>query len=204
MQNYIYGAGGHGKVVLDAMQVAGMQCAAFVDDKEISIWAGLSVYHLSGLDLENAIYLHLAIGNCRTREAIASRLIKPKFFTVSHPTAVIAKTATVGLGTFLAAQSIIAPDAVIGNHCIVNHAAVVDHDCIVGDFTHIAPQCCLGGGVKIGRGVFIGTGAVVLPGLTIENYAVIGAGAVVTKNVAAGVTLVGNPAKPIQNQSIKS
>lgn len=197
MKNYIYGAGGHGKVVLDAMQFSGMQYAGFVDDKDISIWAGLSVYHLSDLDLEKSIYLHLAIGNCKTREAIVTKLAKAHFFTVSHPSAAIAKTATIGSGTFLAAHCVVAPDAIIGRHCIVNHAAVVDHDCIVGNFTHIAPQSSLGGGVKVGQGVFVGTGAVVLPGLTIEDYAVIGAGAVITKNVAAGLTLVGNPAKPI-------
>lgn len=198
MQNYIYGAGGHGKVVLDAMQVAHTNCAGFVDDKEISMWAGLSVYHLSNLTLEAPNYLHLAIGNCRTREAIATGLTKANFFSVSHPAAVIAKTAKIGAGSFVAAQSVIAPDVQIGHHCIINHAAVVDHDCIVGDYTHIAPQSSLGGGVRIGKGVFVGAGAVVLPGLTIEDYAVIGAGAVVTKNVAAGMTLVGNPAKSIK------
>lgn len=204
MQNYIYGAGGHGKVVLDAMQVSGMQCAGYVDDKELSAWAGLNVYSLSNLNLEQAIYLHLAIGNCKTREIIASKLMSVEFFIVRHSAAVVAKTAMVGLGSFLAAQSVVAPDAIIGNHCIINHAAVVDHDCIIGDFTHVAPQCSLGGGVKVGRGVLIGAGAVVLPGIIVEDYAVIGAGAVVTKNVAAGMTLVGNPAKLIQNQSIKN
>lgn len=197
MQNYIYGAGGHGKVVLDAMQASGVQCSGFVDDKALSTWAGLSVYCLSNVSSENAIYLHLAIGSCKAREIIASKLGRAKFFTVRHPAAVVAKTATVGIGAFLAAQSVVAPDAAIGRHCIINHGAVVDHDCTVGDFSHIAPQCSLGGGVKVGQGVLIGAGAVVLPGLVIGDYAVIGAGAVVTKNVVSGVTLVGNPAKSI-------
>jgi sugar O-acyltransferase (sialic acid O-acetyltransferase NeuD family) len=198
MQNYIYGAGGHGKVVLDAMQVAHIDCKGFVDDKEISNWAGLNVLKLSDLVLEGSIYFHLAIGNCKTRETIVANLNKAKYFSVIHPSAVIAKTAQIGLGVFSAAQSVIAPGANIGNHCIINHAAVVDHDCLVGDYTHIAPQCSLGGGVKVGKGVLIGTGAVVLPGITIADYAVIGAGAVVTKNVAEGMTVVGNPAKSIE------
>ena len=198
MQNYIYGAGGHGKVVLDAMQIARIDCTGFVDDKEIATWMGLNVYQLSALNLQAEVYLHLAIGNCKTREALAAGLTKAKFFSVSHPTAIIAKTAQIGDGTFIAAQSIIAPDALVGNHCIINHAAIVDHDCMVGDYTHIAPHSSLGGDVKVGRGVLIGAGAVVLPGITIANYAVIGAGAVITKNIAAGMTVVGNPAKPIK------
>jgi len=198
MQNYLYGAGGHGKVVLDAMQVAHINCTGFVDDKEISNWAGLSVLKLSDLVLESSIYFHLAIGNCKIREVIATQLNNANYFSVTHPSAVVAKSAQIGHGTFSAAQSVIAPDAKIGNHCIINHAAVVDHDCVVGDYTHIAPQCSLGGGVKVGKGVLIGTGAVVLPGITIADYAVIGAGAVVTKNVAEGMTVVGNPAKSIE------
>lgn len=198
MQNYIYGAGGHGKVVLDSMQAAHIDCIGFVDDKEISSWAGLSVFKLSGLVLGDSIYFHLAIGSCKIREVIATQLNSTNYFSVIHPSAVIARTAQVGLGTFSAAQSVIAPDAKIGNHCIINHAAVIDHDCLVGDYTHIAPQSSLGGGVKVGKGVLIGTGAVVLPGIVIADYAVIGAGAVVTKNVAAGMTVVGNPAKSIE------
>ena len=195
MQNYIYGAGGHGKVVLDAMQVARIDCTGFVDDKEISTWVGLKVYQPSALDLEAEIYLHLAVGNSKVREAMAIRYIKARFFSISHPAAIIAKTAQIGSGTFIAAQSIVAPDVQIGNHCIINHAAVVDHDCIVGDYAHIAPHSSLGGEVKIGKGVLIGAGAIVLPGIEIADYAVVGAGAVVTKNIAAGMTVIGNPAK---------
>lgn len=198
MQNYIYGAGGHGKVVLDAMQLSAIDCAGFVDDKELSAWAGLGVYSVSSLVLEN-IALHIAIGNCRTREIIVSKLGHANFITVRHPAATVAKTAKLGLGTLCAAKAVIAPDAMVGSHTIINHGAIVDHDCIIGDFCHIAPQSSLGGAVSVGRGVLVGAGAIVLPGLVIEDYAIIGAGAVVTKNVASGTTVVGNPAKSIQS-----
>jgi sugar O-acyltransferase (sialic acid O-acetyltransferase NeuD family) len=198
MQNYIFGAGGHGKVVLDAMQSSGMICAGFVDDKQASTWMGLSIIKASALKLNAEVRLHLAVGSCKTREDIAGRLINAQYFNVYHSTAVIAKTAQIGLGTFAAAQSIIASDAKIGNHCIINHAAVVDHDCVIGDFAHIAPHSSLGGGVTVGKCVLIGAGAIILPGVTIADYAIIGAGAVVIQNVAAGTTVVGNPAKLIK------
>ncbi|WP_296698061.1 acyltransferase [Thiocapsa sp. UBA6158] len=47
------------------------------------------------------------------------------------------------------------------------------------------------------RGASIGGGAVILPGLTIGERAMVGAGAVVTRSVPAGATVVGNPARII-------
>lgn len=198
MQNYIYGAGGHGKVVLDAMQSAGVDCAGFIDDKNISSWMGLSITNVSELSLNAEVKLHLAVGNCKSRQVLATRFKNAEYFNVYHPSAVIAKTAKIGFGTFSAAQSVIAPDAKIGNHCIINHAVVIDHDCNIGDFTHIAPKSSLGGGVTVGKCVLIGAGAIILPGITIADYAIIGAGAVVIQDVVAGATVVGNPAKLIK------
>ena len=199
MKHYIYGAGGHGKVVLDAMQFAGMVCDGFVDDRGLAKWMDLDVLTLSSLDLNKQTHLHLAIGSCKVREAIVNKLGAVSFFSVIHPAASIAKMAEIGVGTLIAAQAVVAPDAQVGNHCIINHSAVIDHDCVVGDYSHIAPQSSLGGATKIGKGVLIGAGAVVMPGITVEDYAVIGAGAVVIKNVSAGMVVVGNPAKKMKN-----
>lgn len=195
VKNYIYGAGGHGKVVLDTMQTTHVDCVGFVDDKNISSWMGLNVFSVSDLKAEEESRLHIAIGNSRIREAIAKKVESIEFFRVSHPTATISKSAVIGVGTFLAANTIVASGAEIGSHCIINHAAVIDHDCFIGNYSHIAPQSSLGGGVRVGQGVLVGAGAIILPEVEIEDYAVIGAGAVVTKNVAAGFTVVGNPAR---------
>lgn len=197
MKHYIYGAGGHGKVVLDAMQRAGLVCDGFVDDKPINQWVGLPVFSPLLLNQEADMRIHFAIGNCAIRQKIADDLMGVQCLSVHHPDAILASSAYVDLGSFLAAGAILGPDAKVGRHCIINHQAVIDHDCIVGDYCHIAPQVSLGGGVKIGRGVLIGAGAVILPGLSIADYAVVGAGAVVTKNLELGVTVVGNPARVI-------
>ncbi|MGH6709102.1 MAG: sugar O-acetyltransferase [Bradyrhizobium sp.] len=50
--------------------------------------------------------------------------------------------------------------------------------------------------VRIGSDVWIGGGAIILPGITIGDGAVIGAGSVVSRDVVAGVTVMGNPARP--------
>jgi sugar O-acyltransferase (sialic acid O-acetyltransferase NeuD family) len=197
VKHYIYGAGGHGKVVLDAMHQAGLVCDGFIDDRSISHWAGLPVFSSEIVTQEADILIHVAIGDCAIRHKIADSLIADQLLSVKHPVAVVSLSAEVGDGSFLAAGAIVGPYAKIGQHSIVNHQAVVDHDCVVSDFCHIAPHVSLGGGVKVGEGVLIAAGAVVLPGLTIGDYAVVGAGAVVSKNVASGLTVIGNPARVI-------
>jgi maltose O-acetyltransferase len=49
--------------------------------------------------------------------------------------------------------------------------------------------------VRIGRNVWVGAGALILPGVTVGDDAIIGAGSVVTRDVPAGATVVGNPAR---------
>jgi sugar O-acyltransferase (sialic acid O-acetyltransferase NeuD family) len=197
MKNYIYGAGGHGKVVWDAMQKSKLKCEGFIDDQVLNQWVDLLVFTSAFLNDMKDIELHIAIGHCKTREAIAKKFLNSNFFSVYHPDAIISIRSKIEEGTFLAAGSIIGPDAKVGKHSIVNHHAVIDHDCSIGDFCHIAPHVSLGGGVKVGQGVLIGAGAIVLPGITIADYVVVGAGSIVTSDIASGVTVIGNPARVI-------
>lgn len=57
--------------------------------------------------------------------------------------------------------------------------------------------------IRIGRNVWIGAGALILPGVTIGDDALIGAGSVVTRDVPAGVTVAGNPARPLPGHSAR-
>ena len=69
------------------------------------------------------------------------------------------------------------------------------HDNIVGDFCHIAAQACVGSYLQIGKGVHIGLNATVREDLTIGDFAALGMGAVLTKNIGDKEIWIGNPAK---------
>lgn len=201
---HLIGAGGHGKVVLDALLALNIPYHHIIlrdQDKKLEGKKVLAcIVDTSPLEGELCGHsFHLGVGQAEIRESLFLTLIQLKMqpFTAVHPSAVVSKFATLGFGTFVAANAVIGPLAHIGKSTIINHGAIVDHDCKIGDFSHIAPCATLGGGSEVGNQVLIGAGANILPFVSIGDFAIIGAGAVVTKNVPPGTTYAGIPAKKI-------
>jgi len=108
---------------------------------------------------------------------------------------IIREFATLNRGTSASGRT------VVGSDCLLMAYTHVAHDCIVGDFVTLAPRVSVNGRIKIEDGVYIGSDATFLPGkadrfLTVGEGAVVGAGAVVTRDVEPHTTVVGAPAKP--------
>jgi len=201
---FLIGAGGHGRVVLDALLESGIPLSCVhVRDKAQHLhgldFLGCSIEPFVSTEDVQSEFFHLAIGNGKIRKRLFAELtaLGAIPLSVTHPAASISRLSTIGAGFFGAAKAVVAPATVLGVGVIVNHGAVVDHDCVLGDFSHIAPNATLGGGVRVGAGVLIGAGANILPRVVIGADSVIGAGAVVTADVEAGVTYVGIPAKKV-------
>jgi sugar O-acyltransferase (sialic acid O-acetyltransferase NeuD family) len=114
---------------------------------------------------------------------------------VRHPTAICSGTIRAGAGAQMLAGSIINTGAHLGVNTVVNTGAIVEHHCIIDDHSHIASRVTLAGEVHVGRGAHIGAGATVRQGIRIGEGAIVGAGSVVVKDVPAGMTVVGVPAR---------
>lgn len=90
----------------------------------------------------------------------------------------------------------------IGERVFLLAHSHIGHDAVIGDDCEIATGAVIGGYARLGDGVKVGLNATVLPMLTVGDGAVIGAGSVVVKDVPAGETWVGNPARPLsENQA---
>ncbi len=192
---YLYGAGGHAKVVKDAIELSGGNVGAFVDDNpDRQSHMGLPVLHSA----EGLSPLIVAIGSNVDRKRIAGSLRSGphscEFATAIHPSAIVSPSAVIGEGSVIMPGAIVNADARIGRHCIVNTGASVGHDCCVGDYCHVAPHATLCGGVRLGEGVWVGAAAVVNQTIEIGDWAVVGSGSAVIDNVEAGATVVGVPA----------
>lgn len=194
---FIFGAGGHGKVVLDALYAISHSVVLF-DNAPDKVGSMLLKNIIQAVPEDfSGMHGHVAIGDNQVRRRLVSEVcaVGARLLTVLHPNSVVSASAEVGDGCFIAASAVVGPDAVLAEGCIVNHGAVVDHDARVGRYCHIAPNAALGGQVVVGDEVLIGSGAVILPGVRVGNGAKIGSGAVVTRDVNAGQIMVGIPAR---------
>ena len=200
---HLIGAGGHCKVVLDALLESGVALTDICVRDGRADRAGRALLGAVVETPEIAPGLsgqpfHVAIGAAVVRQRLheAAEAAGGTAHTVRHPAARVSRFATIGDGSLVAAMAVVGPGAHIGRGVIVNHGAVVDHDGDIGDFTHLAPNASLGGGVKVGVRCLIGAGAVVLPGVSIGDDVTVGAGAVVTRDIASNQTWTGIPAAP--------
>ncbi|MGC9326212.1 MAG: acetyltransferase [Candidatus Hinthialibacter sp.] len=206
-QVFLYGSGGHAKVVMDILRLKGAAVAAMLDDDESRMNVdvmGAPVVHpeqaLQTLKDQNVLYGIIAIGSNRIRmeKAVLIRSRGYELLTAVHPSAVISDGASIGLGTVVMAGSVVNWDAKIGENVILNTNCTVEHDAWIGDGVHLSPGVNVGGGARIGEGSHIGIGATVLPRVTIGADVIVGGGSVVIKDIPDGATAVGVPARIIK------
>jgi sugar O-acyltransferase (sialic acid O-acetyltransferase NeuD family) len=202
----ILGAGGHAKVLIDALQQSGRSMVGITDPYSALWGTSLMGVPILGHDdkiLEYSpqeILLVNTLGSVKDTSA-RRRLFetwKAKGYTfaqVIHPRAICAPDVVLAEGVQVLAGAIINTASRIGQNTIVNTGAIVEHDCVIGAHIHIAPGARIAGQVTIGDHTHVGIGSTIIQNLTIGENCLIAAGAVVVKSVKAGSVLMGVPAK---------
>lgn len=204
----IIGAGGHARVLIEAVLASGTPIAGIVDIDPVlkgKIVQGVPVlggdavvdnFPSGEFRLVNGIG---SIRDTRRRRELFERFSARGYFfaTVVHPAAVVASDAVLYEGAQIMAGAIIQPGCRIGQNSIINTKASADHDCQIGAHVHVAPGVTLSGDVRIGDHAHVGTGATVIQGVVIGAGSLVAAGAVVVRDVAAGAWVMGLPAKEV-------
>lgn len=209
---FVYGMGGHGKVVADAwLSREGARIDGFIDDRsELQGQSLLGITVAGGwkeLKKEAAadgVGVILGIGDNQARKAVAERCLKHGIglITVVHTAAIVAQSSYIENGTVVMAGAIVNPNAKIGCGTIINTGAIVEHDSTIGDWAHLSPNATIGGTARLGNLSHLGLGAVVLPNISIGSKTIVGAGAVVNRNLPDGVIAFGVPARIRRQQKI--
>lgn len=205
----LLGGGGHAKVIIDLINACGSyEIAGIVDGQLV---AGISVSGVSvlgddrilselyGKGLKNACIAVGSVKDNSKRKALYEK-IKYAGFSIPvlvHPSAIISGKLQIHEGVQIMAGAIVQTDSSIGENTIVNTGSIVEHDCTIGNHVHICPGVTISGGVSIGDNAFVGVGATIIHGIKIGEGVLIGAGSVVVNDVSDGMTVMGVPARMV-------
>lgn len=193
----IIGAGGHGKVVADIAAKNGIKNICFLDDLVVGKCLGFPIIGVcddaSKYQDEDTAFV-IAIGDNHTRKAFAEKH-SLRYVSLVHPSAQIGLNVKIGVGTVVMACAVVNSCSDIGEHCIINSGAVIEHEDVIENYVHVSPKASLGGNVHIGESTHIGIGTTVINNIDICGGCIIGAGAVVVRNIKESSVYIGIPAK---------
>jgi sugar O-acyltransferase (sialic acid O-acetyltransferase NeuD family) len=124
-----------------------------------------------------------------------SRDGEAQWVSLIDPSAFVSATASIGDGCVIYPNCFVGANAVFEKKVFMLSGSVVNHDCHICENVTITSGVILAGSVKAGAGAYLGQGCNIRQYLTIGTNAYVGMGAVVTKDIPEGVTVVGNPAR---------
>lgn len=208
---YIIGAGGFGREVAWLIERINSveptwNVKGFIDDNTTIHGTLQDGYPVVGgcnylMATSQDVWVICAVGSAKSRKKIIEKLKNDsnvKFATLIDPSVMCSSRVSIGDGSIICAGTIITVDITIGSHVIINLDCTIGHDDIIHDFVTIYPNVNISGNVVIGECAELGTGMQIIQGKNIGKESIVGAGAVVVRDIPEKCTAVGSPAKPIK------
>ncbi|KSA12408.1 acetyltransferase [Maribacter dokdonensis] len=210
----IFGASGHGSVVLDCLEKEGeYNVIGFVDSYRVK-GTIVNGYQVLGSEYDLPFLINrfnvrggvVAIGDNWTRKLVVDKISKiaPNFNFINtiHPSAKIGKDVLMGCGNVIMPGAIINSNSLIHDFCILNSNSILEHDSVMESYASLAPSSCCGGNVFLGKFSSICLGASLVNGIEIGQHTVIGAGALVVDHFGDNVMAYGSPARIVRKRSV--
>lgn len=207
----IVGAGGFGREVswlIERINSVSPEwnIIGFADDNQ-DLWGNVIDGYpvIGGVDeIENfpTAYAVCCIANTRVRKKLCRKIddFGTDFATLIDPAAIISSKVEIGEGSVICAGAVLTVDIKLGCHNIIDVNSTVGHDAVLKDYVTLYPSVNVSGSTIINEGVELGTGTQVIQGKTVGADTIIGAGAVVVRDIPANCTAVGVPAKVIKQR----
>ena len=178
----------------------------FIDDNDDLKGKEINGYPVLGTtsDMQNYdnAYFSCAIGSSSVRKRIVERIKANNnnvlFATLIDPSVEYSDLVEIGEGCIICAHTLLTVNISIGEHVIINLDCTIGHDAVLNDYVTLYPSVNVSGTTIIGTCSELGTGMQIIQGKTIGNHTIVGAGAVVVKDIPDNCTAVGSPAKPIK------
>lgn len=207
----IIGAGGFGREVawlIEEINKVNQEwnIIGFVDDNVSIQGSVINGYNIIG-NVEwlskQSYFVVNAIGDPIIKKKVIDRLAESQnqYPVLIHPSVMYSDSVSFGEGSIVCAGNILTVNIKVGKHVIINLDCTVGHDVELGDYTTLLPSVNVSGYVKTDECVNVGTGTAIIQGVSIGKNTIIGAGAVVIKDLPDNCTAVGAPAKPIKFNS---
>lgn len=199
----IFGCGGHARSIINTIVGNGDDMDILLTDNKAKNNERVMGYPVvRNCKLYGEWNYIIAIGNNAKRKEMYNNLQyrqRGKCISIISHMSCIGSETEIGIGTFIAPYAYVGPQAKIGNNVIVNTGSIVEHETIIGNHTHIAPHATLCGRSKIGNNVFCGADSTVIDNINICDDVIIGAGAVVTKDIMESGIYIGIPARKVDD-----
>ncbi len=208
----LWGGTGLAKNIRPIVEHYGSKVVAIIDDtpdlpspfRDVPVYRGYDGFKkwIAEEPSRDKVGFCVAIGNPngRVRLRLHDMLLKEGLAPISfaHPSALIAADATIGEGAQIFAGAIIQPEVSLGRSCIIEVGAIISHECVLEDGVEVAPGGILDGLVHVETCAWVTSGAIVLPRLRVGADSIVGAGAVVVKDVPPRTVVVGIPARVLK------
>ncbi len=200
---FVLGAGGHAKMVIETLvsmdryELYGCLDTASTSEKLLGFPIFPENPQTLATLLDAKAHALVALGDNKLRQRVTLKLqeLGFSFATAIAQSAYVSPSAIVGSGTVIMPKVVVGASAKIGQGVVLNTASSVDHDVDIGDFVHVAPGCHLAGNVRVEQGAMLGIGTCVIPERHIGAWAILGANSTVVRDVPAGTTYIGTPAR---------
>lgn len=208
----VFGAAGHGKVVMDIIEKAGKYRISGLIDENIPVGNKVLGYEVLGkeedlpviIKKESVSGIIVAVGDNVIRSKIVSRIEENcpglPFINAIHPRAYIAKGVKIADGVVVMVDVYLSADSVIGRHCIASANSVFGHDSVMEEFSSFMTCVTVGGGARIGAYASLNIGSVVVNNATVGEHSIIAAGAVVVKDIPPFSLAMGLPARVVRTR----